>query len=62
MNMLFLLRLVLVGLLFLTTTTLQAQDILKGKDLSTLKVDQLSDADIAKLKAFGERNDRNRIY
>lgn len=30
---------------------LEAQDILKGKDLSALKVDQLSDADIAKLKA-----------
>lgn len=30
---------------------LQAQDLLKGKDLSTVKVDQLSDADIAKLKA-----------
>lgn len=51
MKMHFLLRFVFVGLLFLTTTTLQAQDILKGKDLSTLKVDQLSDADIAKLKA-----------
>ncbi len=51
MKMHFLLRFVFVGLIFLTTTTLQAQDILKGKDLSTLKVDQLSDADIAKLKA-----------
>jgi protein involved in polysaccharide export with SLBB domain len=51
MKMHFLLRFVFVVLLFLTTTTLQAQDILKGKDLSTLKVDQLSDADIAKFKA-----------
>ncbi|BFG70386.1 SLBB domain-containing protein [Sediminibacterium sp. KACHI17] len=32
-------------------TTVQAQDILKGKDLGAIKVDQLSDADIAKLKA-----------
>lgn len=51
MKMHFLVRIVFVGLLFLTATTLHAQDILKGKDLSTLKVDQLSDADIAKLKA-----------
>lgn len=28
-----------------------AQDLLKGKDLSQVKVSQLSDADIAKLKA-----------
>ena len=47
----FLLRLIFVGFLFLAATTLQAQDLLKGKDLSTLKVDQLSDADIAKFKA-----------
>lgn len=40
-----------VGFLFLTSATLCAQDIFKGKDLSTVKVDQLSDADIAKLKA-----------
>lgn len=51
MKMHFLLRFVIVALFFLTATTLQAQDILKGKDLSTIKVDQLSDADIAKLKA-----------
>ena len=51
MKMHFLLRFVFVGFLFLTATTLQAQDILKGKDLSTVKVDQMSDADIAKLKA-----------
>ena len=51
MKMLFLLRFVFIGLFFLTASTLQAQDILKGKDLSTIKVDQLSDADIAKLKA-----------
>lgn len=36
--------------LALATTEVKAQDILKGKDLSTIKVDQLTDADIAKLK------------
>ncbi len=46
-----LLRVLFVGMLFLTTAKVHAQDILKGKDLSTLKVDKLSDADIAKLKA-----------
>nr|WP_294995007.1 SLBB domain-containing protein [uncultured Sediminibacterium sp.] len=44
-------KFVFVGLLFLTSAKVNAQDILKGKDLSTIKVDQLSDADIAKLKA-----------
>ena len=44
-------KFVLAGFLFLTSTMLQAQDLLKGKDLSTVKVDQLSDADIGKLKA-----------
>ena len=38
-------------MLVVTAGQLRAQDILKGKDLSTLKVDQLTDADIAKLKA-----------
>lgn len=51
MKMHLLLRFAIAGLFFLTATTLQAQDILKGKDLSTIKVDQLSDTDIAKLKA-----------
>lgn len=51
MKMHFLLRFVFIGLFFLKASTLHAQDILKGKDLSTIKVDQLSDADIAKLKA-----------
>ncbi|TDO26899.1 SLBB domain-containing protein [Sediminibacterium goheungense] len=51
MKMHFLLRFTIVVLFFLSTTALQAQDILKGKDLSTIRVDQLSDADIAKLKA-----------
>lgn len=40
----------LILLLICSTQYLQAQDLLKGKDLSTLRVDQLSDADIAKLK------------
>lgn len=44
-------KFVFVGLFILTAITVHAQDILKGKDLSTIKVDQLSDADIAKLKA-----------
>lgn len=51
MKMHVLLRFAIVLLFFLTATTLQAQDILKGKDLSTIKVDQMSDADITKLKA-----------
>lgn len=51
MKMHLLLRFAIVTLLLLGATGLQAQDILKGKDLSTIKVDQLSDADIAKLKA-----------
>ncbi|MEO8172487.1 MAG: polysaccharide biosynthesis/export family protein, partial [Sediminibacterium sp.] len=41
----------LVFIAFLSVPQLYAQDILKAKDLSQLKVDQLSDADIAKLKA-----------
>ncbi len=36
-------------LLLVSAQILQAQDILKGKDLSQIRVDQLSDADIAKL-------------
>ncbi len=51
MKMNFLLRFAIAALFFFTATLLQAQDLLKGKDLSTIKVDQLSDADIAKLKA-----------
>jgi len=39
-----------LSLLLLTTQTIHAQDLLKGKDFSTIKVDLLSDADIAKLK------------
>lgn len=32
------------------TSSILAQDILKGNDLSTVKVDYLSDGDIAKIK------------
>lgn len=46
-----LIRIVLVATLMLVSTIMFSQDILKGRDLSTLKVDQLSDADIAKFKA-----------
>ena len=46
------LKFVLLALAFLISgIAVQAQDLLKGKDLSQIKVDQLSDADIAKLKA-----------
>jgi protein involved in polysaccharide export with SLBB domain len=37
--------------IFFSSQCLYAQDLLRGKDLSQVKVDQLSDADIAKLKA-----------
>ena len=39
-----------LSLFLLTAQSIHAQDLLKGKDLSTVKVDLLSDADIAKLK------------
>lgn len=50
MRVTFFTRVFLLLAFFVSVQQLQAQDILKGKDLSTLKVDQLSDADIAKLK------------
>ncbi len=37
-------------IVLLLTTNVHAQDILKGKDLSQVRVDQLTDADIAKFK------------
>jgi protein involved in polysaccharide export with SLBB domain len=40
----------LILCLFFGSQQLKAQDLLKGKDLSQVKVDQLSDADIVKLK------------
>lgn len=36
---------------FFQTSTVMAQDILKNNDLSTIKVDNLTDSDIAKIKA-----------
>lgn len=47
---LFFKSLFLILCLFLSSQVLHAQDLLKGKDLSQVRVDQLSDADIAKLK------------
>ena len=41
---------------FLQPTTALAQDLLKSTDLSTLKVDYLSDADIAKIKTQLQTN------
>src|SRR6478609_5007063 len=38
------------------SSSLMAQDILKGNDLSTVKVDYLSDGDIAKLKGQLQNN------
>jgi protein involved in polysaccharide export with SLBB domain len=38
------------------TSTLMAQDILKGNDLSTVRVDYLSDGDIAKIKSQLQSN------
>lgn len=38
------------------TNTILAQDILKGSDLSTVKVDYLSDSDIAKIKSQLQTN------
>jgi protein involved in polysaccharide export with SLBB domain len=38
------------------STTLMAQDILKGNDLSTVRVDYLSDGDIAKIKSQLQSN------
>ena len=42
--------LLLLGFFIFLQFNLKAQDILNGKDLSTLKIDELSDADITKLK------------
>jgi len=42
---------ILLLFVFLQSGTIMAQDFLKGNDLSTLKVDYLSDADIAKIKS-----------
>ena len=45
-------KIVLVALTFLlVATTASAQDLFKGNNLTSVKVDQLTDADIAKLKS-----------
>jgi protein involved in polysaccharide export with SLBB domain len=41
---------------FLQSSTVMAQDLLKGTDLSTVKVDYLTDAEIAKVKAQLQSN------
>ena len=47
---------VLLLLVLLQSGTLLAQDFLKGSDLSTLRVDYLSDSDIAKIKSQLQTN------
>ena len=47
---------VLLLFVFLQSGTLLAQDLFKGSDLSTLKVDYLSDTDIAKIKTQLQTN------
>lgn len=47
---------VLLLFVLLQSGTLLAQDLLKGSDLSTLKVDYLSDSDIAKIKTQLQTN------
>lgn len=47
----FCLRLVVMFCVLLGTMQVSAQDLLKGRDLSQVKVDQLSDTDVAKFKA-----------
>ena len=44
-------RFLTVLVVLLSVGVIQAQDLLKGKDLSQVRVDQMSDADIAKFKA-----------
>ena len=44
------LLLFILAMSFVCTQQVYAQDLLKGKDLSQVRVDQLTDADIAKLK------------
>lgn len=47
---------ILLLFVFLQSGTLLAQDLLKSTDLSTLKVDYLSDSDIAKIKSQLQSN------
>ncbi len=52
-------KLLFIAFLFLAlaqTTTVIAQDLLKGQNLSTLKVDNLSDADLVKLRSQLQSN------
>lgn len=52
-------KVLLFALLFLAlafTSQLSAQDLMKAQDLSTLKVDYLSDADLAKIRTQLETN------
>ena len=42
---------ILILTLLILTSTATAQDLLKGNNLANVRVDQLADADIAKLKA-----------
>ena len=52
-------KLLSLALLFLAlafTSQLSAQDLMKAQDLSTLKVDYLSDADLAKIRTQLETN------
>jgi hypothetical protein len=42
---------ILILTLLILTSTVTAQDLLKGNNLANVRVDQLADADIAKLKA-----------
>jgi protein involved in polysaccharide export with SLBB domain len=47
---------IIFGLALFQTGALRAQDLLKGADLSTLKVDYMSDGDIAKIKSQLQSN------
>lgn len=47
---------ILIVCAFFLSGALMAQDLLKGRDLSTLKVDYLSDGDIAKIKSQLQNN------
>jgi protein involved in polysaccharide export with SLBB domain len=52
-------KLLFIAFLFFAltqTTSVVAQDLLKGQDLSTLKVDYLSDADLSKIRTQLESN------
>jgi protein involved in polysaccharide export with SLBB domain len=47
---------IILGIALFQTGGLRAQDLLKGSDLSTLKVDYMSDGDIAKIKSQLQSN------